>query len=1103
MSALKGFAMRFRARWSSALVGTLTSWVAVSASAAPSVTVTRLRCEYAENPLGIDVERPRLSWVLESPRRGEVQTAYQVLVASSPERLAAGAGDLWDSGRVASGQSVHIVYAGTALASGARAHWKARVWDRDGRPSEWSAPAWWEMGLLKPEDWKAKWIALDAPPPPKPAKPDLAGARWIWFPEGDPAAGAPAEERFFRRRIEVPAGRVVVRAAFLGTADDSFAIHVNGREVGRGTAWNQLFAIDVKDYLAPGANVLAIQAANGGGPAGLIGRLRVEFESGDPLVVATGKQWKAGNRRVPGWEAADFDDSAWPAARDVAPYGGGPWKELEAGGSKGPSLGPCPFLRKSFSLARPVRRARVYATALGLYELRLNGRRVGDDLLTPGWTDYHTRVPYQTYDVTDRLRPGENVLGIVLADGWYAGYVGWGQQRGHYGPRPYALAQVGIAYDDGGTDCVVTDGAWKAACGPLLASDFLMGETYDARRELPGWDAPGFDDAAWGPVVAPEVREGRLVAQVGPPIRRTQEIPATSVSEPAPGVFVFDLGQNMVGWARLKARGAAGTAVTLRFAEMLNPDKTLYVTNLRGAKATDRYVLKGGGEEVYEPRFTFHGFRYVEATGYPGRPPLDAVTGIVIHSDTPPCGTFECSHPMVNRLWRNVVWGQRGNFVSIPTDCPQRDERLGWMGDAQIFVRTATYNMDVAGFFTKWAIDVEDAQSPEGAFPDVSPRMPHKSDGAPAWGDAGVIVPWTIYRVYGDTRMLETHYGAMAKWIEYIRSANPDLLWTKRVNNNYGDWVSVPPEATPKEILSTAFFAYSTRLMARAAKALGRDGDARKYEELFEGIRAAFDKAFVDADGRIRGVPREAKDKGGRPVPRGDTQTCYVLALRFGLLPAERREAAARRLVELIEQNNGCLSTGFLGVGHLLPSLTDAGRADTAYALLLNDKFPSWFYSINHGATTIWERWDGWTEEKGFQDPGMNSFNHYSFGSVGEWLFSTVAGIDLDPETPGFKRVSVRPRPGGGLRYAKASYDSLHGRIESRWAIEGDRFVLDAVIPANATATVCVPAREGARVLEGGRPAEQAEGVKALGRRADAAAFEVGSGAYHWEVVGQ
>jgi alpha-L-rhamnosidase len=555
------------------------------------------------------------------------------------------------------------------------------------------------------------------------------------------------------------------------------------------------------------------------------------------------------------------------------------------------------------------------------------------------------------------------------------------------------------------------------------------------------------------------------------------------------GTFVFDMGQNMVGWARLRVEGRGGETVRLRFAEMLKEDGSIYTINLRGAKATDRYTLKGGGPEVYQPTFTFHGFRYVEVTGFPGTPPVDAITGVVLSSAWERTGTFETSNEMVNQLQSNIVWGQRGNYLEVPTDCPQRDERLGWLGDAQVFARTGCFNFDVASFLEKWLQDVRDAQNPAGGFPDFAPdpsqgtgdALDWNEAGAPAWGDAGVIIPWALYRCYGDTRVLESGYEAMKRWIGFIREANPNLLWVERSGANFGDWLHIEADA-PRPVLATAYFARSAYLTARTAEVLGKAEDVKAYDALFREIREAFVRAYVEPDGRIE----------------GDTQTIYLVALAFDLLPQEKRSGAIEHLVADIEKRDYHLSTGFVGVSLINPVLTEVGRVDLAYRLLLNDTFPSWGYSIKHGATTIWERWDGWTAHDGFQNPGMNSFNHYSLGSVGEWMYAVVAGIDLDPEVPGYKRFVLRPRPGGGLTHAKGELRSLYGPIVSDWRIEDGELHWAIEIPPNTAATVFVPTSDPTAVTEGGQPVGDADGLDRLRDEADAAVFEVGSGSYEF-----
>jgi alpha-L-rhamnosidase len=868
--------------------------------------IQHLRCEYLVNPLGIDDPAPRLSWVLASNQRGQRQTAYQILVASSSERLSADDGDLWDSGKVESSQSTQLIYAGVPLQSRQACYWKVRVWDKDGVPAAYGDAASWEMGL-RAEDWRGQWI------------------------------GARAETL--------------------------------------------------------------------------------------------------------------------------------------------PDLQPSPYLRKTFSLDKPLRKARIYATAKGVYELRLNGMRVGNAFFAPGWTDYDLRIQYQTYDVTGLIQHGYNALGAVLGAGWYCGYVGYENRMKNYGARPQLLLQLYLTYEDGSEELIVSDERWRASTnGAIRYSDIQMGEFVDARMELNGWDTSDYDDSAWEPASTRPLNSVALVADRAEPVMITEELTPKSISV-VNNAYVVDMGQNMVGWARLRVQGDAGTQITLRFVEMLNEDGSIYTENLRAAKQIDTYILKGGGVEIFEPRFTFHGFRYIEVTGYPETLTPDAIVGCVIHSATPLAGTFTCSNEMVNQLQRNIVWGQRGNFLSVPTDCPQRNERLGWLGDAQVFIRTACSNMDTAAFFTKWMFDIEDAQGTNGSFPCVAPRFNRLDDGCPAWGDGGVIVPWTMYRVYGDTRMIERHWRALERWMDYLQQANPDYLWVARLTRNYGDWLSINAD-TPKDVLGTAYFAYDAALMAEMAAAIGRAADAEKYQHLFEAIKAAFIDVYVDSDGRIK----------------GETQTVYVLALHMNLLPDDLRPKAAAHLVENIERCGGHLSTGFVGVSYLCPVLSENGYPDVAYRLLTNDTFPSWGYSVKQGATTIWERWDAWTHDKGFQDKGMNSFNHYALGSIGQWLFQAVAGIEIGQ--PGYTQILLRPRIGGGVSYARAEYDSMHGKIRSAWQIEAGELRLSVSVPTNTTALIAVPTTSADSVREGNVAARAAEGVTFVREEADGVVFALESGSY-------
>lgn len=1037
--------------------------LASSTEAAGRLKPSRLVCEYLHNPLGIDSLHPRFSWIVESPHRGERQSAYQLLVATDPALLAPGKADLWDSGRVASQESVNIPYSGKPLVSRLRCYWSVRVWDSQGAPSALAGSAFFEMGLLNEADWTAKWIG-------EPYEwPAWTRAYWFWHQEGVEVGKTPAGTRYFRAAFSLASAE---RVRLFITADNRFVAYVNGAKVGEtvgsGETWRNVQAIDISQRVVKGENVISLEASNDvEGAAGVLFTLQ---EGGNYVDV---RGLTSSNVQKDGWNQRDFDDGGWSAVHVIGPFGCSPW-----GYYSNPPR-PAPILRRSFATEREVKTARLHVTALGSYQVRINGQRVGDGVLTPDWTDYRKRINYQTYDVTKLLKKGQNAIAAIVGDGWYASHLGWGRDRRfNFGVPPVKLlAQLHLAYADGSTETVGTDANWKWTESPIRSAEIYAGELFDARLARPGWDAGG-DDSDWPAAAVYEDTKAQLVAQQSPVIKITQTIQADSVMEPKPGVFIFDLKQNMVGWARIRVKEPAGSVVRVRYAEMLEKDGTLYRTNLRGAEATDTYICSGKGEEVYEPHFTYHGFRYVEVTGI-SKADKRTVEGRVLHTAATETMSFRSSSDKLNRLAQNITWGLRGNLHSVPTDCPQRDERLGWMGDANAIAFTACYEMDLAGFFTKWMHDVRDAQSAEGGFSDVSPRIVDLADGAPTWGDAGVAIPYAVWQMYGDTRIIEQNYEAMAKWIEYIRSANPDLLWMKRRNNDFGDWVAAGSN-TPKDVIATAWFARDAWMMARMSKALGRAADAKRYEELFDGIKAAFVAKFVSPEGLVH----------------GDTQTCYVLALYFDLLPINLRAAAGARLVEDIRKRDWHLSTGFVGTAFLMQTLFEIGQTDVAYRLMLQETYPSWLYTVDQGATTIWERWDGWRHDKGFQDPGMNSFNHYAFGAVGEWLYRHVAGISFDPAEPGFAHVYIRPVLGPGLTSAKATYRSLRGDISVEWTLKGEKLTLAVTVPANVRASIQVPSRDG-QVMEGSKPARDT--LHNTFNDGAYSEYEVGGGTYRFE----
>ncbi|MHB1629747.1 MAG: family 78 glycoside hydrolase catalytic domain [Bacilli bacterium] len=752
---------------------------------------------------------------------------------------------------------------------------------------------------------------------------------------------------------------------------------------------------------------------------------------------------------------------------------------------------PAFLLRKQFAAHEHVVWARVYVTGVGLYELYLNGKRVGEDLLTPGWTSYHTRLQYQTYDVTQQLHVGDNAMGIVLADGWYKGELAWASTRHHYGDRRAARAELHVRYSDGTQDIVVTDESWKAATGPIRYAELYHGEVYDAQLEQTGWTDACFGDDEWPAVTTLDVPVSCLVAQENWPTRVTEVLHPTACIVTPNGDTVLDMGQNMVGRIRMHVSAAADTRIVLEHAEVLDGNGNFYVGNLRKAKQRVEYIAKGEGDETYAPHFTFQGFRYVRVTGYPRQElglPLDRFVGEVIHSDMPSTGEFSCSNEQVNQLQRNIVWGQRGNFVDVPTDCPQRDERLGWTGDAQVFIRTALFNYQGSLFFGKWLRDLATDQREDGGVPSVIPDVLRDPLSSSAWGDAATVCPWAVYRQYADTRLLAEQYESMKAWVSYIRGKGEnEFLWNSGFH--FGDWLALDAQedsyigATPTDLIATAFYAHSTRIVRDAARVLGYDADAADYDALLHQIVQAFRNEFVTPNGRIV----------------SSTQTAHVLPLMFDLLEGKDAVRAARMLNQMIVDNKYHLTTGFVGTPYLCHVLSQAGYHDTALALLLQDSYPGWLYSVGKGATTIWEHWDGIKPDGSFWSDDMNSFNHYAYGAIGDWLYRVVAGLDMDETQPAFKRVRIAPHLGRGqLTHAAASYNSMYGPVRSAWATADDHVEISVQIPPNCTADVYLPGAGMDGLSCDGAPITMGQGVHACTIVDGGARVEIGSGEYQF-----
>jgi alpha-L-rhamnosidase len=739
-------------------------------------------------------------------------------------------------------------------------------------------------------------------------------------------------------------------------------------------------------------------------------------------------------------EAGLLDPADWRAAAAAPP------REL-----LGPPDGPAPLLRRDFILRAPVASARLYVTAHGLYDLEINGVPVGDDVLPPGWTSYDDRLRYRTHDVTSLLHEGANAVGGMIADGWYRGRIGFlGGKTGVYGDRTALIAQLEITYTDGTTETVITDGDWLCAPGPITAASLYDGETYDARLLPEGWSRPGLDASAWLPADVLDHDPAILTAPTGPPVRRTETLAPVAVLTGPDGETILDFGQNIAGCVRLRVQGPAGHTVSLRHAEVLEGG-SLAVRPLRRAAAHDRYTLRGdaAGEE-WEPRFTIHGFRYAQIDGWPGDLDPADVQAVVCHTDLRRTGDFSCSDPLLNRLHDNVVWSMRGNFVDIPTDCPQRDERLGWTGDIQVFGPTAAFLYDCAGMLRSWLADLAAEQHRYGSVPlyvpwvDLGPVT--ATVPTAAWGDAAVVLPWTIYQRTGDLELLHRQYPSMTAWVDQVaEQAGETFLWD--TGTQFGDWLdpTAPPERpfeaqTDPGLVATAYLAYSARLLAETADLLGQADDAGRYRRLAENVRAAFDSAYVTIEGKVT----------------SDSQTAYALALRFGLIDGtERRAHAGERLVELVRANGHRIGTGFVGTPIICDALTDAGAVDDAYRLLLQTACPSWLYAVTKGATTIWERWDSLLPDGTINAGEMTSFNHYALGAVADWMHRTLAG--LAPAAPGYRRMLVRPRPGGGLTTARAAHATPYGQAEVRWERSSEQLTVHVLVPPGTTATVHLP----------------------------------------------
>ncbi len=1046
--------------------------------------ITGLRVNYETEPSCVEGS-PVFSWIYNTSERDLVQTNYRIRLAKSIEDLNSGR-LVWDSGSVESDRSFGIEYDGNDILSEAtKYYWDVTVNTNKGR-SFTGGPSYFSTALTDTGFEGASWIRDDA------GNVDIGNGYWIWLLNKDAQGSVPVKTEYFKYSFKVSKN---IKSAFcVFTADDHGELYINGKTavtIEKATdAWQNAQSADVTELIVKGNNLIAARAVNTEvGYGAIIAAIKIEYDDGSSEYVTTDGTWYGSDKKQSsGWESSS-DTGGFTMVNFKTAYGNGPWYS----NVRISSLNSAPMVRGEFNVDGKVKSAFLFASAAGLYNAYINGVKVDNSVLNPGRSEYQTRIMYQSFEVTDLLKDGANAVGAVLGRGWYIGaYSPYG------GTNPAFICKLVIDYADGRRVFYQTDDSWLfTADGPVLYDDIFNGETYDARLEKDGWALPGADLSGWNKVSVTDeaaLGVGALVPQLSGTVTVKKTLTAGSFSKVDTNTYIYDFGQNLAGVPSITVKGSKGTEVVLRHAEMLNDGSagsdgkkgTLYTANLRSALATDKYILKGDAAgETYTPSFTFHGFRYLEISGLKDPLPLENVKALVLYSDLEETGRIETSDELINKLFLNTLWGQRGNFLSTPTDCPQRDERMGWSGDAQIFCGTAAYNMNVKQFFDKYITDLNDCQHGDGSYPDVAPgtwRANYSGSGNNAWGDAGVIIPWIMYTRYGDISYIVKYYDNMTRYSKYLLNTSPNHL---RSVSAYGDWLSID-ESTPVGVTDTAYCIRVFDILANMARLLGKDQDAAKFEDHAAKYRTSWIENYVRKEGRLK----------------HDTQTAYLVALAFDILPEDQRAAMAERLNTKIVKR-GTLTTGFIGCSLLLPVLCEFGYTDTAFMLLQQTEYPSWNYPILQGATTIWERWNSYTLENGFGDAGMNSFNHYSYGSVTEWLYSSLCGIGNFEDSPAFSVIKLSPTVGGNLIYAQGEYNSINGLIKSSWnALNNKMTVYKCTVPGNTKAILTLKAEALGDVKEGGIALEEAEGVKVVSFQNGILTLELGSGEYYFTIGG-
>ena len=1093
------------------LLLTLLNFLGCSDKLNPEFRVINLQCEYMKQAL-IAKQGPRFSWEVMSSHNNQMQTAWQVIVSDDKNLFNDNRGNVWDSGKTKGRAAFGIKMQGDALRSFTKYYWKIRSWDRDDKISDWSKPATFITGAYNKEDWKAKWIG-DEPEEPldypllykhigylssyaaeadeeKWVQLDLVESRTFnkvriypsyndnrdiqdyYFPRAYRIEVSDNREDWTAVVIEssasVPKGEPVLHefeeakaryVRFTATKLVAYS-HINfnpedryNRDKRYAFSLAELQLMDNEDLISLNCDVIYKDAL-----------IKLDRQNGyDPDMLTDG----ISNTPAP------------PEKRNIP---------------------PSPLLRKAITLKEEPVKALVYVSALGLYEFSINAQNAGHRVLAPEWTDYNKRVQYQAFDVSHMLHQGVNVIGAHLADGWYAGMLGpvrWSPyfpKRGAYGLDRRLFFQMEVEYPDGESETFVSDGSWKIfRDGPIRLADHFLGEKYDANKEIEGWLAADYDDTVWDNVFVDEGVDVNLVPQVNQPIRIIETLNAKSVTKSEDGHFIFDIGENIAGWCKVDLEGNPNDLIVLQHGEMLDEEGELYTDNLGMAVQIDSVILGHSGKLIYEPRFTYHGFRYVEVQGLQKRPDKSILEAKVITSDQPSTGYFSCSNPMLNQLYKNINRSHMSNMHGVPTDCPQRDERCGWMGDAYIFAQTSIYNRNMAAFYNKWIIDIMDAQSTRGTFPDIAPHpfaYEKHFTGVPGWADAGIQVPYKLYQNYGDREIIENHFESFEKYVEHIHRTNSDYIWRNGLGNNYGDWLNgntlkaegfpTTGAQIPSEVFATIMFYNSVKNLSKMALAIDKPDKASYYGDLSSKIKLAFAKEFIDSEGKIE----------------GDAQSCYALALHYDIFPEKLEEKIEKRMIDKFIPYDGRMNTGFHSTLPLMKELVKRGYEEKAFQLLETKEFPSWGYSIEQGATSIWERWDGYVKGRGMQGAGMNSFNHYAFGAIGEWMYEHILGIQVDINNPGFTHFILKPLPQGTLTWAKGSYHSMSGKIEAIWEKSGNKFEYDVTVPANTSATLYMPSKSIESVVVNGQILNNSINRSTIGYSKGYTKFQIRSGKY-------